>query len=166
MEAAQIVALPVSPRVRPSVHVEGETVVVDRLRVTDRSLAAFVEQRTEDERGELAERALRIGLLAIQDAGTTLDVEFVRREFDGLLARNETMNDEWGGSSAPGAGRRLRLCRRGPLDPIGNSWQVDGPDPRVPGADGPGMPPADSLGERGPAGDLGHGRGRHRIQDD
>ena len=92
MEAAQIVALPVSPRVRPSVHVEGETVVVDRLRVTDRSLAAFVEQRTEDERGELAERALRIGLLAIQDAGTTLDVEFVRREFDGLLARNETMN--------------------------------------------------------------------------
>jgi len=66
--------------------------MVDRLRVTDRSLAAFVEQRTEDERGELAERALRIGLLAIQDAGTTLDVEFVRREFDGLLARNETMN--------------------------------------------------------------------------
>ena len=92
MEAAQIVALPVSPRARPSVHVEGETVFVDRLRVTDRSLAAFVEQRTEDERGELAERALRIGLLAIQDAGTSLDVEFVRREFDGLLARNETAN--------------------------------------------------------------------------
>ena len=65
---------------------------MDRLRVTDRSLAAFVEQRTEDERGELAERALRIGLLAIQDAGTSLDVEFVRREFDGLLARNENAN--------------------------------------------------------------------------
>jgi hypothetical protein len=92
MEAAQIVSLPVAPRARPSVHVEGETVVVDRLRVTDRSLAAFVEQRTEDERGELAERALRIGLLAIRDAGTSLDVEFVRREFDGLLARNETAN--------------------------------------------------------------------------
>jgi hypothetical protein len=92
MEAAQIVSLPVTPRGRPSVHVEGETVVIDRLRVTDRSLAAFVEQRSEDERGELAERALRIGLLAIQDAGTSLDVEFVRREFDGLLARNENMN--------------------------------------------------------------------------
>src|SRR6187200_1400481 len=92
MEAAQIVTLRVAPSVRPAVHVEGETIIVDRLRVTDRSLAAFVDQRAEEERGELAERALRIGLHALQDAGTSLDVEFVRREFDELLSRNETMN--------------------------------------------------------------------------
>jgi hypothetical protein len=92
METAQIVALRVAGPLRPHVRVEDDTVFVDRLRVTDRALAAFVGQRAEDERGDLAERALRIGLLALQDAGTTLDVDFVRREFDELLERNATMN--------------------------------------------------------------------------
>lgn len=92
METAQIVALRVAGPARANVRVEGESIIVDRLRVADRALASFVEGRAEDERGELAERALRIGLLAIQDAGTSLDVDFVRREFDGLLERNATMN--------------------------------------------------------------------------
>jgi len=92
METAQIVALRVAGPSRPAVRVEGDSIVVDRLRIADRALAAFVEQRAEEERGELAERAIRIGLLALQDAGTSLDVDFVRREFDGLLERNATMN--------------------------------------------------------------------------
>ena len=92
METAQIVALRVTGPARPAVRVEGENIVIDRLRIADRALAAFVEQRAEEERGELAERAMRIGLLALQDAGTTLDVDFVRREFDELLERNATMN--------------------------------------------------------------------------
>lgn len=92
METAQIVALRVAGPSRPQVRVEGDSVVVERMRITDRALAAFVEQREEDERPELAERALRIGLLALQDAGTSLDVDFVRREFDELLERNSTMN--------------------------------------------------------------------------
>jgi len=74
------------------VRVVGDSIVVDRLRIADRALAAFVAQREEDQRGELAERALRIGLLALQDAGTSLDVDFVRREFDELLERNASMN--------------------------------------------------------------------------
>lgn len=93
MESAQIVALRVATPPRPVVRVEGESVVVERLRVTDRALADFVAQRAEDERGDLVERALRIGLLALQDAGTSLDVDFVRREFDELLQRNATMNE-------------------------------------------------------------------------
>jgi hypothetical protein len=92
MEAAQIVPLRIATPPGPRVHVDGETIAVDRVRITDRSLAAFVDQRAEEERGELVERALRIGLHALQDASTSLDVDFVRREFDDLLARNETMN--------------------------------------------------------------------------
>ncbi|MEP7360404.1 MAG: hypothetical protein ABI744_02385, partial [Chloroflexota bacterium] len=97
METAQIVALrvappPLSPR-RPSVDVEGDAIVIDHLRIEDRGLSAFVDSRAESGRPELAERALRIGLHALQDAGTTLDVNFVRREFEALLARNQSVNE-------------------------------------------------------------------------
>jgi hypothetical protein len=96
METAQIVALRVAPpssRRRASVDVDGDVIVVEDLRVEDRGLAAFVDSRAESGRPELAERALRIGLHALQDAGTTLDVNFVRREFDALLQRNESVNE-------------------------------------------------------------------------
>ena len=71
--------LPSGSRTRPSSS--------SSLRVADRALAAFVEQRPPDDRAELVERALRIGLHALQDAGTSLDVDVVRREFDALLER-------------------------------------------------------------------------------
>jgi hypothetical protein len=94
METAQIVALRVAPpRLRPQVEVDGDVIVVEHLRLEDRSLAAFVEGRADADRPELAERALRIGLHALQDAGTSLDVDFVRREFDTLLERSATVNE-------------------------------------------------------------------------
>jgi hypothetical protein len=94
MKTAEIVALRVAPsRSRSVVEVEGDVIVVDHLRVEDRTLAAFVEARAEPDRPDLAERALRIGLHALQDAGTTLDVNFVRREFDALLERNASVNE-------------------------------------------------------------------------
>lgn len=90
--AAQIVALRVAAPPRPTVRVDDDTIVIDRVRVADRAMAAFVEQRPEDERTDLVERAVRIGLLALQDASTSLDVDLVRREFDELLERNSSMN--------------------------------------------------------------------------
>ena len=95
METAQIVALRIAPPLpeRLPVSVDGETIVVERLRLNDRALAAFVAQRAPDDRPELIERALRIGLHALQDAGTSIDVDFVRREFDTLLERNTAAND-------------------------------------------------------------------------
>lgn len=92
METAQIVALRVAGPSRSAVRVEGETILVNGLRVVDRALAGFVEQRAEDERGDLVERAVRIGLHALQDAVTSLDVDYVRREFDELLERNANLN--------------------------------------------------------------------------
>jgi hypothetical protein len=95
METAQIVALRVAPPLpqRQHVRVDDDTIIVDQLRLADRSLAAFVQQRAPDDRLELVERALRIGLHALQDAGTSLDVDLVRREFDTLLERSTTVNE-------------------------------------------------------------------------
>lgn len=74
-------------------RVDGDTILVERLIVADAALAAFVTSRPQGERPDLVERALRVGLLAVQDAGTSLDVDFVRREFDVLLQRSQTMNE-------------------------------------------------------------------------
>jgi hypothetical protein len=75
------------------VEVEGDVIVIDHLRVEDRALSAFVASRAEADRADMADRALRIGLHALQDAGTALDVEFVRREFDALLERSTSVNE-------------------------------------------------------------------------
>ncbi len=92
MEAVKVVPLHKPAATAASVHVHGDTLLVEHLRVTDRALAAFVGQRSTDEQPDLVERALRIGLLAIEDAATSLDVELVRREFDVLVEQNANMN--------------------------------------------------------------------------
>jgi hypothetical protein len=83
-----------STRTRTLVRLEGETVVVERLVLVDAGLAGFVAERSADDRPALVERALRIGLVALQDAGVTVNVDAVRREFDGLLARTALANDK------------------------------------------------------------------------
>jgi hypothetical protein len=93
MEPARIVQLPAKRTPATRVRVEGERIVVDGLVLADHALAAFVGQRPDAERAELIERALRIGLLALQDAGTALDVDVVRREFELLLQRSQTANE-------------------------------------------------------------------------
>src|SRR6185436_16031173 len=67
------------------VRVEGDRVLVDRLLIQDPALAAFVAERPADDRPELVGRALRIGLLAIQDTAVTLNVDVVRAEFEKLM---------------------------------------------------------------------------------
>lgn len=90
MEPARIVPLhatadtPAMAR-RPLVRVDGERLVIERLALADPALVAFVGQRPADDQPELVERALRIGLLALQDANASLDVDLVRREFEELL---------------------------------------------------------------------------------
>jgi len=93
MEPARIV--PLRPTAdRPTLlRIEGERVVIDHLVLADASLASFVGQRPVEDRPELAERALRIGLLALQDAGTSLDVDLVRREFEQMVSRAQAANE-------------------------------------------------------------------------
>ena len=60
----------------------------------DRALAAFLAERPAADRTELVERAVRIGLLALQDAGVTVNVDVVRAEFEKLMRQAETVNEK------------------------------------------------------------------------
>jgi len=81
---ARIVHLPTS-----EIRVDGERIVVERLTVRDPALAAIVADREPEDRPAFVERALRIGLTALQDASLTVDVDMVRDEFEKLLRSSE-----------------------------------------------------------------------------
>jgi hypothetical protein len=94
MQPATIVQLPSTKADRRTrIRLDDEHIVVERLVLTDRALAAFVGQRAADQQAALVEQALRVGLHAIQSAGTTLDVDVVRREFGALLERTAGVHE-------------------------------------------------------------------------
>jgi hypothetical protein len=90
---ARIVSLPTAAPAAPTVRVEGDRIVVERLMVTDAALAAFLAERDPAELPALAERAFRIGLLALQDAGVTVNVDVVKHEFERLVRQAEQVNE-------------------------------------------------------------------------
>ena len=83
---------PTEPATR--VRLDGERIVVERLVVHDPALAAFLAERPADDRPALLERGLRIGLLALQDAGVTVNVDVVRAEFEKLMRQAESVNEK------------------------------------------------------------------------
>ena len=84
---ARIVQLPTT-----EVRVEADRITIDRLVIRDPALAAALGDRPAEERPGVVERALRIGLLALQDAGVTVNVDVVRAEFEKLLHQSEQVN--------------------------------------------------------------------------
>jgi hypothetical protein len=84
---ARIVQLPTS-----DVRVDSERIVIERLTIRDPALAAIVADRQPEDRPAFVERALRIGLSALQDASLTVDVDLVRDEFEKLLRSSEVAN--------------------------------------------------------------------------
>ena len=91
---ARILPLPTPIPVTPTaVRVDGERIVVERLVLADAALAASLADRDPDDLPALVERALRIGLLALQDAATSVDVDVVRREFEKLVAQATAVNE-------------------------------------------------------------------------
>ncbi|MEO5884724.1 MAG: hypothetical protein ABIQ58_04330 [Candidatus Limnocylindrales bacterium] len=87
MEAANVVPL------HASVRLEGDRIVIERLSLSDPTLAAFLGERPSADRGPLVERALRIGLIALQDAGVTVNVDAVRTEFERMMRTAEQVNE-------------------------------------------------------------------------
>ena len=91
---ARILSLPTPiPATPTAVRVDGERIVVERLVLADPALAASLAERDPDDLPALVERALRIGLLALQDAATSVDVDVVRREFEKLVAQATAVNE-------------------------------------------------------------------------
>ena len=93
METAKLVQLPSQPARQASVRIESDRLVVEHLVLDDHALAAFVADRPAEERALLVERALRVGLTAIQSVGVTVNVDAVRAEFQGLLRQTEAANE-------------------------------------------------------------------------
>ena len=93
METARLVPLPSTSGRHSAVRVEADRVVIEHLVVDDPALAAFVAERPEEERVVLMERALRVGLTAIQSVGVSMNVDAVRSEFQGLLRQTEAANE-------------------------------------------------------------------------
>ena len=93
METARLVPLPSNANRQSSVRLEADQLIVERLVLDDATLTAFVAERPVGERAQLLERALRIGLTAIQSVGVTINVDAVRAEFQGLLRQTEAANE-------------------------------------------------------------------------
>jgi len=90
---ARIVQLPTAGDPAPAIRVLGDRIVVERLAISDQRLATFLDERPEEDRAAIVERALRIGLLALQDAGVTVNVDVVRGEFEKLVRQAEQVNE-------------------------------------------------------------------------
>ena len=76
------------------IRLDGDRIVVERLAIADPGLAAFLAERPGDDRPALVERALRIGLVALQDAGVTINVDVVKTEFERLVRQAEQVNEK------------------------------------------------------------------------
>ncbi len=93
MEAIRPTHLRAVERPASPVLVQGDRLVIDDLVIVDPAIAAFFAERPADDRAAILERALRIGVTALQDAGVTMDVDVVRREFETLVRRAEAVNE-------------------------------------------------------------------------
>jgi hypothetical protein len=93
--ATNVVQLPSVPasQVMGGVRIEGDALVIEHLTLHDPTLVAFVSERPGDDRPTLVGRALRIGLTALQDAGVSVNVDVVRREFETLLSQTQLVNE-------------------------------------------------------------------------
>ncbi len=77
-----------------AVSIAGDRLTVEHLELRDPDLARFVSERAEQDRPELVERALRIGLLAVRDAGLTVNVDVIEKEFGRLVAQIDERNEK------------------------------------------------------------------------
>jgi hypothetical protein len=89
---------PAAERESDAVRLQGDRIVVEHLEVTEPGLAAWLSAQPHGERTGIAERALKIGLLAIQGVGVSLNVDVVRSEFERLVEQTAVANERAAGA--------------------------------------------------------------------
>ncbi|MEJ7804074.1 MAG: hypothetical protein WKH68_12010, partial [Candidatus Limnocylindria bacterium] len=75
------------------ITITGDTIGLEGIRLTDAQLATFVSETLEDERPQLVERAVRIGLLTLCNAGVNMSADVVKAEFERLYERMEATQE-------------------------------------------------------------------------
>src|ERR1700731_4372662 len=75
------------------VRIEGDNIDVTGLSLRDAELATYVREHPEADRPAVVERGLKVGLIALRNAGVTLNVDFVAREFERLMHRTDESHD-------------------------------------------------------------------------
>jgi hypothetical protein len=81
------------PSRHPTVRVAGDRVEVEALSFVDGPLAGWLAAQPADDHSILVERAIRIGLTALQSVGVTLNVDAVRAEFDRFADQSRVANE-------------------------------------------------------------------------
>jgi hypothetical protein len=81
------------PSRHPAVRVAGDRVEIESLAFVDGPLAAWLAAQPADDHGVLVERAIRIGLTALQSVGVTMNVDAVRTEFERFADQSRAANE-------------------------------------------------------------------------
>ena len=87
---ARIVSFPTA---QPAIRIAGDRVDVERLSLTDGPLAAWLAAQPTDDHAVLVERAIRIGLTALQSVGVSLNLDAVRAEFERFADQSRAANE-------------------------------------------------------------------------
>jgi hypothetical protein len=81
------------PSAQPAVRIAGDRVELERLTLTDGPLAAWLAAQPPDDHAILVERAVRIGLTALQSVGVSLNLDAVRAEFERFADQSRAANE-------------------------------------------------------------------------
>ena len=76
-----------------AVSVNGDSLTIERVTVRDPEVAAYVGEHTDADRCAVVERALRVGVVALRNAGTTVNVDFVQKEFERFARRSDESHE-------------------------------------------------------------------------
>jgi hypothetical protein len=76
--------------------VDGDRIVIESMELREGSLTAWLAAQPPEDRAGVVERALKIGLLALQGVGVSLNVDIVRAEFERLMEQTTAVNERAG----------------------------------------------------------------------